>query len=249
MIKFFRTIRKKLIEQSKVRNYFFYAIGEIILVVIGIFIAIQANNWNVERVAQKELAFELEKLVINLKQDTLEIHNRIKVNNEIISSLDSCLIVLKNPKAYSKRYFSELFFPINQTVDFISNKTSFNSLTTSGKLQKLKNNTLIDSLSYFYTIDGYKNIESAITNHTRDIIRPYLMGFDFITINDKMMNAYSDDDSFFTEPKTLDDYASDYKIINGIRFKIFLHKLLNASYVGRIKNTKRLINQINEEID
>ncbi|MEX0997369.1 MAG: hypothetical protein WDZ45_10005 [Flavobacteriaceae bacterium] len=39
MIKFFRQIRKKLIEQSKVRNYFFYAIGEIILVVIGILIA------------------------------------------------------------------------------------------------------------------------------------------------------------------------------------------------------------------
>jgi hypothetical protein len=39
MIKFFRNIRKKLIAQNKVRNYFFYAIGEIILVVIGILIA------------------------------------------------------------------------------------------------------------------------------------------------------------------------------------------------------------------
>jgi len=46
MIKFFRKIHQKLIEQQKVRSYFLYAIGEIILVVIGILIALQINNWN-----------------------------------------------------------------------------------------------------------------------------------------------------------------------------------------------------------
>jgi hypothetical protein len=46
MLKFFRTIRKKLIEQNNVRKYMLYAIGEILLVVIGIFIALQVNNWN-----------------------------------------------------------------------------------------------------------------------------------------------------------------------------------------------------------
>jgi len=46
MIKFFRHIRKSLIEQNKMGKYFKYAIGEIILVVIGILIALQINNWN-----------------------------------------------------------------------------------------------------------------------------------------------------------------------------------------------------------
>jgi len=49
MLKFFRTIRKKLIEQQNVRKYLLYAIGEILLVVVGILIALQVNNWNEER--------------------------------------------------------------------------------------------------------------------------------------------------------------------------------------------------------
>ena len=50
MIKIFRNIRKKLIEQVKTANYIKYAIGEIILVVIGILIALQINNWKKERI-------------------------------------------------------------------------------------------------------------------------------------------------------------------------------------------------------
>ena len=49
MIKFFRKIRQNLIMESKTSKYFKYAIGEIILVVIGILIALQINNWNESR--------------------------------------------------------------------------------------------------------------------------------------------------------------------------------------------------------
>lgn len=49
MLKFFRTIRKKLLAEGKTANYLKYAIGEIILVVIGILIALQINNWNEDR--------------------------------------------------------------------------------------------------------------------------------------------------------------------------------------------------------
>lgn len=45
MLRFFRQIRKKLMEQKKIRTYLFYAIGEIALVMIGILLALQVNNW------------------------------------------------------------------------------------------------------------------------------------------------------------------------------------------------------------
>jgi hypothetical protein len=54
MIKFFRKIRKSLLSKGKTSNYFKYAIGEIILVVIGILIALQINTWSNNRELKKE---------------------------------------------------------------------------------------------------------------------------------------------------------------------------------------------------
>lgn len=65
MLKFFRSIRKKLIEEDNVHTYLLYAIGEILLVVIGILIALQINNWNEQRKAQEAEQF----LLISLKED------------------------------------------------------------------------------------------------------------------------------------------------------------------------------------
>ena len=49
MLKFFRTIRQNLIDQNKTSKYFKYAIGEIVLVMVGILLALQVNNWNESR--------------------------------------------------------------------------------------------------------------------------------------------------------------------------------------------------------
>ena len=71
MIKLFNNIRKSLIAEGKTINYLKYAIGEIVLVVIGILIALQVNNWNEDRQGKK---FEHEILSLinkNLEQDSI----------------------------------------------------------------------------------------------------------------------------------------------------------------------------------
>jgi sensor domain CHASE-containing protein len=65
MIKFFRNIRKNFLIENKTSKYFKYAIGEIVLVVIGILIALQINTWN-ENSKQNKLELEALK---NLKED------------------------------------------------------------------------------------------------------------------------------------------------------------------------------------
>tara|TARA_R110000744_G_scaffold97420_1_gene188243 strand:+ start:1859 stop:2056 length:198 start_codon:yes stop_codon:yes gene_type:complete len=58
MIKFFRKIRQKMLTENKFSKYLLYAIGEIVLVVIGILIALQVNNLNeVEKVKDKEVIY------------------------------------------------------------------------------------------------------------------------------------------------------------------------------------------------
>ncbi|MEJ2113692.1 MAG: DUF6090 family protein, partial [Flavobacteriaceae bacterium] len=63
MIKLFNKIRQRLLSENKFSKYLLYAIGEIILVVIGILIALQVNNWNNERKEQLD-AEELSKSLI-----------------------------------------------------------------------------------------------------------------------------------------------------------------------------------------
>ncbi|MDX1472079.1 MAG: DUF6090 family protein, partial [Flavobacteriaceae bacterium] len=65
MIKFFRNLRQSMISQNRVSKYLLYAIGEIILVVIGILLALQINNWNQNRIESREEF----KALKNLKED------------------------------------------------------------------------------------------------------------------------------------------------------------------------------------
>ena len=71
MIKFFRHIRKSLLEENKMGKYFKYAIGEIILVVIGILIALQINNWNEGRKAKNNEAVLVKQLLVDAKKDSI----------------------------------------------------------------------------------------------------------------------------------------------------------------------------------
>ena len=76
MIKFFRHIRKNLLMENKTSKYFKYAIGEIILVVIGILIALQINNWNEQRKVNTQVeelfAKSYSELEYNIKRAIIE---------------------------------------------------------------------------------------------------------------------------------------------------------------------------------
>ena len=69
MIKFFRKIRQRLLSEGKTGKYFKYAIGEIVLVVIGILIALQVNNWNQNRIQENALKNTLQVLANNIQSD------------------------------------------------------------------------------------------------------------------------------------------------------------------------------------
>ena len=91
MIKFFRTIRKSLLMENKIGKYFKYAIGEIVLVVIGILIALSINNWN----ERKKLQFEEEKIISALIKETEsnieKLENSINTSQEIVKNSNSFL--------------------------------------------------------------------------------------------------------------------------------------------------------------
>jgi len=77
MIPFFRKIRKKMADDNRPLKYMRYAIGEVVLVVIGILIALSINNWNEEKKSEIKSKSYKEKLISDLIKDTLNIETQI----------------------------------------------------------------------------------------------------------------------------------------------------------------------------
>ena len=82
MIKFFRNIRQSLINQNNMGKYLKYAIGEILLVVIGILIALQINNWNERRIESAEEQKILKNLKIDFDNDKRQLETIIEMTKQ-----------------------------------------------------------------------------------------------------------------------------------------------------------------------
>lgn len=77
MIKLFRNIRQNMIKDNRFSKYMLYAIGEIILVVIGILIALSINNWNQKRLKHEQLISVYERIVIDIDNDVQQLSRAV----------------------------------------------------------------------------------------------------------------------------------------------------------------------------
>ncbi len=83
MIKFFRKIRQKLLSEKKFSKYLLYALGEIALVMIGILLALQVNNWNEKRIQQEQLISVYERILTDIDKDVQELSSNLNYYTEI----------------------------------------------------------------------------------------------------------------------------------------------------------------------
>ena len=86
MIKFFRHIRQNQIMKNQTGKYLKYAIGEIILVVIGILIALSINNWNESRKELKAEKATINNLKLEFQKNTIELDDNIETTQDIINA-------------------------------------------------------------------------------------------------------------------------------------------------------------------
>lgn len=165
MLKFFRTIRKKLIEKDNVRRYLLYAIGEILLVVIGILIALQVNNWNEERKRQQDIRSYVTAMVSDLEQDVREIDIRIEQIEEKIASIDRLADYIRD-KPLQEIQNEDLLVFIPQFYiyrPFSWYQTSIEELVNSSSLKDIQNDELREKVVSYYAL-----AEHLIEDYTSD---------------------------------------------------------------------------------
>ena len=162
MLTFFRHIRKSLLGSGQARKYLLYAIGEIALVVIGILIALQINNWNEKRNLDKVEHTYLQNLKVDLESLQANIEQQEKQELSIMNNCSRGLFFLGEdpPNADSLRNVLTFGFAGRRT--FKANRSVFQDLTSSGNIGIISNLNLRNHILLLYQRVDY--VETVIEN-------------------------------------------------------------------------------------
>ncbi len=158
MIKFFRRIRYDLMEKNKtgkpawpVGRYLKYAIGEIILVVIGILIAIQINNWNEQRKSNLKTTVFLKSLKNDLKSDFIQMDSIYGFRKQRENVFESLTHEIESYSEGNKRRIDSLYSETQGLYQtFFPTVGAYNGALNSGTFEELNNEELKESIRNLY---------------------------------------------------------------------------------------------------
>lgn len=143
MIKFFRRIRQKLIAENRFSKYLLYALGEIVLVMIGILLALQVNTWNSKREAKASEAILVQQIHVEMK-DNLEQFSSIQlsIENLVNAGLEIVSVFPLNAEKMEQEPFSSSFRDFLFCPSFDPYQGTIKSIISSGNLNLIQNDSL-----------------------------------------------------------------------------------------------------------
>ncbi len=183
-MKIFRDIRKKLAAQNKVTSYLRYAIGEIVLVVIGILIALQINSWNNTNMNHRKERGYLNNIIEDIKTQQLLVKNQL--NHEIRVRLQ-CEKAINHLNSNHINADSLNIYLTNITRrTFVINDPTFQDLKSSGNLLLISNNDLRKKIISFYQYLDYSARVIEVSNESSiHTFREFLLQNSVINMNYK----------------------------------------------------------------
>jgi len=178
MIKFFRKIRQNLLMENKTSKYFKYAIGEIVLVVIGILIALQINNWNEARLQSNKESQILASVHKEFKINKKQLDSVVKGHKEVYdycTKIINLFPITELPAPKTLDSLSYYLFWSYGGVTFNPSQSSINALTNTSSFDIISNEKLRDLLiSWNDLIKDYQEEELMAVSHIRNQYDPYM---------------------------------------------------------------------------
>ena len=191
MIKFFRRIRQNLLSGGNTGRYLKYAVGEIILVMIGTLLALQVNNWNNHRIEKVKEQAVLKNLRIDFKNNIENLDKAYNSFKEAYEASVSLLEIIKDSSALDSEEVERLVDNVinkTQSFDFITG--SINEIFNTGSLHMISDPALRKQISnwpYYFT-----DTEDDIV-----IYRDYLFGVFIPSLTEKVRLRNMSVPSFF----------------------------------------------------
>lgn len=161
MIKFFRKIRQKMLTENKFSKYLLYAIGEIFLVVIGIIIALQLNEWSDNR---KDKKLEKEyycRLLDDVNLDKEQIQNLRHLAEERLVASNESVRLLLDEKSEKINIASQLALSTRAIYsDFEPNNSAYQDLKSGANLNIIRDKSIIKNLNHYF--NRFEELKSII---------------------------------------------------------------------------------------
>ncbi|MAB47301.1 MAG: hypothetical protein CMC05_01605 [Flavobacteriaceae bacterium] len=177
MIKFFRHIRKNLINEGKTSKYLKYAIGEIILVVIGILIALQINNWNEKRInsnKEKAILADIHKEFVNNQKQLDSVVNGHQNVFKNCRKIIQMFPIKSKPEQPALDSLSHYLFWSYGGVTFNPSQSSIDALTSTSSFNIISNEQLRNRLiSWKDLVKDYQEEEQASRDYVLNQYDPY----------------------------------------------------------------------------
>ena len=261
MIKFFRHIRQSMIMKNQTGKYVKYALGEIILVVIGILIALQINNWNeaskqskIEQTFLKRLKIDLEENIANWEsliafQEKRNEGVKAFIKFSLMDNSDSIGMILPH------------FNPVLRWDDMTINQVTFKEMQSSGKLDIIQNDSIkikLLQLDQQYQIVLKRN-ETIKLGHEKGVSEPY--GKTVKSINYFVLDQ-SNEELFprMYSREELETYQQQFidDLMDLVNNQVFLNTLIASKYnftliVGEMEEARlkaeELLSLINNELE
>ncbi len=189
MINFFRKIRQRLLSENKLSKYLLYAIGEIVLVVIGILIALQINNWNLVQQDRKIEKANLLALQKEFSQNKTVLQEVILLNIQNIKGAEKLIQSFSNESKDTITdktvaiYASETF---GSEINFAPETGALTEILSSGQLKLVENSELKHKLA------GFNSKIAKIEQQEKEVYDYRMMSINHLIDHGNMEKAYVD---------------------------------------------------------
>jgi hypothetical protein len=247
MIKFFRKIRQKTLTENKFGKYLTYAIGEIVLVVIGILIALQINNWNQDRIEYKETEVLLSNLKLEVEENIKDLkdqQNLLKVRKDwadfILKSLD-------DQKVIDSTMFITAITRVGWIMDYSQMLPTYTEIVSSGKLSYINSENLKKALAdYQSQVELNQQITSSYNPALKETERLAIGHLNGMPEASNLIKPVSSYKGISFDLKSIATDTEFYKNIKHISFQ----SAMTIDYISDqlITSTERLKSLIDDEI-
>jgi hypothetical protein len=233
-MKLFRGFRQQLIHDKNLKKYLLYAIGEILLVMIGILLAFQVDNWNEDREKKIEEIRTYENIREQILGDKRNIEGQINYNKKYMAQFEYGLkIILENDRTQLDTLAS-IIPNLTNYSDFDREGNIYETLVNSGKIQLLRNQSIVNRIRLLEQRYNYVN---RMENISYDV----MIGYAAPGINPVM--------NFSTAEIVKPERIFSYEFQNIIFLLIRVMGEKENTYLSAIDEIDRILALIDEELN